>query len=122
MGLSVQTGHVTRWCHAPPSDHSVWPSNFEAQRLYVAAGEVSQLREDVVRKLDALAAEMRRAMAAASLAQSVAALGPAGSGRGGGMLPRGSGSPTGGSYRGMTRIDSGRGRRRQWSYGQLTSA
>ena len=77
------------------------------------AGEVDRLRTELVSKLEALTQEMQRALAAASLAQSVAlraAHMQGGHHRGGGA-----------SHRTSSGGGPSLARRRHWSYGQLTT-
>lgn len=75
-------------------------------------GELAALRQEMVQRLDALAADMRRAMSAASLGQSVAALGggQGGAGRGGHRA----------SSPGARAEAGGRPRRHHWAFGQIT--
>ena len=72
-----------------------------------------QLRQEVITRLDGLGEQMRRAVAAASLAQSVATLS---AGR-----PHSGGGSGGGGRAMVGRTESSRLRRRQWSYGHLST-
>lgn len=81
-----------------------------------ASSDVEALRREVVGRLDELSAQLRHTLSAASLVQSVAALGP-GQGRAGlqrGAARGGGASPPPGSPPGLAGL-----RRRHWSYGML---
>ena len=94
-----------------PGPHSFLPPLPCPLLCRCTAGEVHQLHGEVVRKMDALAAEVRRALAAVSLAQSVAL----------GARPLGGRGATGRGQRVSPQQGATSIRHRQWSYGQLSA-